>query len=533
MLIFRPIQYSDRDVVRSYLDIYENDTEDEEWSVELNGCDYSFASIICWRDMYLTQIAEEDGALFFRYKDKEQRYAYLFPLLKTYGTESYKTDLKDALCRIAKDTLSHGDCLRMTALNEKMVKQVEMLTMGKWTAMENRNAFEYIYTSDSLARLNGKHLQPKRNYLNRFRREVKDWRIEDINEGNVYDCKKLFKKWGDEHEEGVGNAELLSFNHAVQHYAEIGLEGIILYSEGQPIAFVMGTPLHTTEKNKTFDLMYEKADRNIVGAYTCINQQMAERLKERGYVYINREDDMGLENLRKSKLSYHPQSLMEVYTIQSQCGGCMDEVVVTHPRREERRQVMDMWQRIFKDEDRFMKEYMEKLYDEDECYVTRDENGEVASFMQASEITLENGVQKRRGVYIYAVMTSEKERGKNRCRQTIEKAEEDIREKGVEYAVLMAADTSLSAMYEKMGYVRVRQTVKHWTRDLNDYERYVGRDADGWRINVGERQFDLLKEMCACADGCKTNGVLMIKRLTEGNAEMDSLEFERGILMEC
>ena len=212
----------------------------------------------------------------------------------------------------------------------------------------------------------------------------------------------------------------------------------------------------------------------------------------------------------------------------------MDEVVVTHPRREERQQITDMWQRIFKDEDRFMEEYMEKLYDEDECYVTRDENGDVASFMQASEITLENGVQKRRGVYIFAVMTSEKERGKNRCRQTIEKAEEDIREKGVESAVLMAADTSLSAMYEKMGYVRVRQTVKHWTRDLNDYERYVGRDADGWRINVGERQFDLLKEeMCACADGCKTNGVLMIKRLTEGNAEMDSLEFERGILMEC
>ena len=71
------------------------------------------------------------------------------------------------------------------------------------------------------------------------------------------------------------------------------------------VAFTYGTAVTTD----TFDVCVEKADRHVEGAFAIINQQFAEHLPEQ-YIYINREEDMGLAGLRKAKLSYHPAILL-------------------------------------------------------------------------------------------------------------------------------------------------------------------------------------------------------------------------------
>jgi hypothetical protein len=71
------------------------------------------------------------------------------------------------------------------------------------------------------------------------------------------------------------------------------------------VAFTYGSAV----TNDTFDVCVEKADRNVEGAFSVINQQFCAHLPEQ-FTYVNREEDMGLEGLRKAKLSYHPDILL-------------------------------------------------------------------------------------------------------------------------------------------------------------------------------------------------------------------------------
>ena len=96
---------------------------------------------------------------------------------------------------------------------------------------------------------------------------------------------------------------------ALQHMDELGLTGGVLHVNGEIVAFTYGAPINGT----TFDTCVEKADTNFDGAYAMINYEFANRIPEQ-YTYINREEDLGLEGLRKAKLSYQPEVILEKYT---------------------------------------------------------------------------------------------------------------------------------------------------------------------------------------------------------------------------
>jgi hypothetical protein len=76
--------------------------------------------------------------------------------------------------------------------------------------------------------------------------------------------------------------------------------------EGKIIAFTYGSPIN----NRTFGIHVEKADINYEGIFSVINQEFASRIPAQ-YTHINREEDLGILGLRKSKLSYNPVILLE------------------------------------------------------------------------------------------------------------------------------------------------------------------------------------------------------------------------------
>ena len=85
---------------------------------------------------------------------------------------------------------------------------------------------------------------------------------------------------------------------------------MILKIDGKPVAMTLGEPLG----NDCFVVHFEKAISGIDGAYATINNFFSETLTD--YKYINREEDMGIEGLRKAKLSYKPEILLEKYIFQ-------------------------------------------------------------------------------------------------------------------------------------------------------------------------------------------------------------------------
>ena len=89
------------------------------------------------------------------------------------------------------------------------------------------------------------------------------------------------------------------------HWNELGMMGGSIWLDGRMVAFTYGAAV----TDDTIDVCVEKADRNIDGLFSVINQQFCAHLPEH-FVFVNREEDMGLEGLRKAKLSYHPEILL-------------------------------------------------------------------------------------------------------------------------------------------------------------------------------------------------------------------------------
>jgi hypothetical protein len=57
----------------------------------------------------------------------------------------------------------------------------------------------------------------------------------------------------------------------------------------------------------------EKAFQDYRGAYQFINREFVKKIAP-GYKYVNREDDIGDEGLRKAKESYYPIFMLEKFT---------------------------------------------------------------------------------------------------------------------------------------------------------------------------------------------------------------------------
>jgi hypothetical protein len=95
--------------------------------------------------------------------------------------------------------------------------------------------------------------------------------------------------------------------NALIYYKELGLTGGILRVDGKIVGLSVGEPALNPD---TFVVHIEKAFSEIRGAYPMINQQFVQNAME-GYQYVNREEDLGEEGLRKAKMSYRPAMMLE------------------------------------------------------------------------------------------------------------------------------------------------------------------------------------------------------------------------------
>ena len=129
------------------------------------------------------------------------------------------------------------------------------------------------------------------------------------------ECLKLADEWRMQNEEGMERAleaEKRSMTYALTHMDELDIQGGILTVDGRLVAFTYGTPIN----HDTWNVCVEKADTNYEGAYAMINYEYANRIAP-NYLYVNREEDLGLPGLRKAKLSYQPYLLLEKYIAES------------------------------------------------------------------------------------------------------------------------------------------------------------------------------------------------------------------------
>ena len=262
------------------------------------GCAFSFANLYLWGRQCAARVGD-DLLLFSHFQGKT-----LYPYPVCPGSA------RDAIEVLIADSQERGIPLRLSGLNTQDVEDLERWYPGRFRFHCGRDGHEYVYAIDDLADLKGKKYQPKRNHINRFLAEYPDAVIRPLDEGTLPDAKNLADRWyqrrTDEEDAGM---ELVALNRAFTHWQALGLEGLVLYVGSQAVAMTMGSFLG----EDTVDVHFEKADLDYNGAYAVINRAFARHIREKypQVKFLNREEDMGLEGLRKAKLSYHPHHMVE------------------------------------------------------------------------------------------------------------------------------------------------------------------------------------------------------------------------------
>lgn len=272
------------------------------------GCEYNFANLFLWGRQKAT-LHEGNLAFFCQFNRKS---VYLFPVGQ---------NIKPTLDAIISDAHKRGIPCRLTSLTAEDKAKMEQWYPGQFYFHPDRDSFDYVYSIDALAELKGKKLQRKRNHCNRFRLLHPGCSAVPITEENTPLVLQMLDAWYADRKMADPTAsfhlEQTAITKALRYRQALGMEGLVLMEKGRVIAMTMGSRL----SEHTFDVHFEKAANGFDGAYNVINQEFARYLKGKypELKWLNREDDLGLEGLRKAKLSYCPERFVE------KCWACLKE----------------------------------------------------------------------------------------------------------------------------------------------------------------------------------------------------------------
>lgn len=267
------------------------------------NCNFTFANLIGWQFLFDTEVCLMPGIVIFQYMFSHRQPAYFISsssLPSTYIIE-----------KLRNRTADKGLPLTLIAVEDDWAAQLKEQYGDTITVEPLRNSYDYIYRRDELELMQGKNLKAKRNHVNKFLSEHPDYEYRELTPEHFDECRRLQVLWNEEiHHDNPWYGNTIESEHRMietvfANWSELDILGGAIFVDGKMIAFSFGAAV----TNDTFDTCVEKADRNISGAFNIINQQMAQHLPPQ-FRYINREEDMGLEGLRKSKTSYHPDRLL-------------------------------------------------------------------------------------------------------------------------------------------------------------------------------------------------------------------------------
>lgn len=295
-LEFKPITLEAKEIIEGYT---------KGWNLECS--DLSFTNLFIWGANKKMEYAEWGNCLYIKL-DYEKVPVYLWTPIPYFGVEvDYRKAVDQALDYMRE--IGTEPTLRSvwTPFKDLIKECYPELYISSLEI-----AWDYIYKREDLATLKGKKFHGKRNHINRFLRENPNYEYKSIDSSMIEECMRVYDEWSEEKDEASITLfdERLSVSLALNNMEALGLTGGCLIIDGEIVAFTLGERLLPYMQL----IHIEKAKMEIDGLYPMINQQYI--LHEcKDVTLINREEDMGLEGMRKAKRSYHPIKMVEKYFI--------------------------------------------------------------------------------------------------------------------------------------------------------------------------------------------------------------------------
>lgn len=285
----------------------------------LLGSDSAFANFFLLQNKYDIDFFADQDFLLRRYNGTESRNGFAFPIL--LNTSASLEDAFSYIIKIAEKQKEKVSFCLCTREQKKLIDSFFEKNMRKkieWNS--NRNDSDYIYLSKNLMDLPGQKFHKKKNHVSHFMHLYENrWTFKAFSHSNLdFDVLKVEENWLEERIAQSGGIEKLEktilfekqcIESAVKNSKILGIFGGILYVDEKPVAMTLASKISDSVADVHFEKAFGEYAQN--GAYAVINNLFAKEFSN--YLYINREEDMGIEGLRKAKLSYKPDIVLDKF----------------------------------------------------------------------------------------------------------------------------------------------------------------------------------------------------------------------------
>lgn len=271
-------------------------------------CENVITDSYIWKDYYDTRYYINEYGLVWIYRIKNQVFSSV-PLCTDENLVASFYEMKEYFNRVL------GEKLKLYLIDEH-TKDILNLPKDKFLVEEERDYFDYLYNAKELMALSGKKYHKKKNHVNGFLKEYENrYRVKIADKSDVEHIKEFLIRWHNKRniidEYNRDDYELKGIFYVLEHCDMLKYKMMVVYVDDVIEGFTLGTYLR---EEKTAYIHVEKANPDIRGLYAFINREFLKNCFSEAE-YVNREDDMGLEGLRKAKLSYNPIELIKKYTI--------------------------------------------------------------------------------------------------------------------------------------------------------------------------------------------------------------------------
>jgi uncharacterized protein len=291
MLEFKPIELSNKDIFREHLNA------DQPKASEL-----TFTNLFMWRHRYCPMWCQYAGCLLIILRPKEAEPFGLRPV--------GPGEKREALNALTAHLKEFSPRPRVSRVCGEFVES--FVDTNGYEILADRDNSDYVYLSKNLIELSGNRYHRKKNHVNRF---VKNYTFEyrSLDREVVNKFLDLQEDWC-ELRDCLDSTDLFDEDRAIYealtNYEELGFKGGAILIDSKVEAFGLGELLN----HETAVIHVEKANPHITGLYAAINQMFCAH-EWADVKYVNREQDLGLEGLRKAKESYYPDHLVEKFIL--------------------------------------------------------------------------------------------------------------------------------------------------------------------------------------------------------------------------
>jgi hypothetical protein len=267
--------------------------------------EWTFTNLYIWRFYYRFQIASHQG--------------FMTLLAQPAGTNPFffppmgKVDILSWVYDCLAYFKTQGVPPRFSRLPESIIKELPGFP-GLTTVLDRDNS-DYVYRIEKLIRLSGNKYHTLKNHINRFNKNH-SWEYLTLTPDLIQECLTLQEEWCRSknclESHGLLNEDQ-AINEALKKMEILNYKGGVIRIKDKVEAFTLGELLNP----ETVVIHIEKSNPELPGLYPVLQQKFLEQ--EWAHIpFVNREQDLGIEGLRKSKLSYHPEFMVDKYRVYSE-----------------------------------------------------------------------------------------------------------------------------------------------------------------------------------------------------------------------